>query len=382
MEPEADDAGPVVRTYGPASHETTRLASRMRRLWLPIARGWRMTPRGIRMLQRIVDPTERVPVLHGTTVERVTLGGVPAEWVRAPRAEQHRAPDQPIVLYLHGGGYVFGSPRTHRNLVSRLSHVTGLPAISVDYRLPPQWTMPAPIEDALAVYRALLEDHDPARIIVAGDSAGGNLAHELLLHVVEAGLPTPAGLVLLSPWSDLTTSGESLRANAARDPFIPEAGLRRCARVAAGDRPLDDWRLSPLFGPDELQRQLPPTLIQVGEDEVLRDDGDRVARRLAALGVRTELEIYEGTLHVVPAWVGTPEARDALHRIATFANSVLPSAAIAAPSARAEQEAAEVGEQATAPGGLGTIPDATAIDEATGDGAADGAAPDDEAAAS
>jgi monoterpene epsilon-lactone hydrolase len=324
MEPKPSPPRPVVRSFGPASRQTERMTRRLRRVWFPLARGWRMTPRGIRMLQRITDPTDRVPVMRGTRVEPATLGGVRGEWVRGPRALDAPA-DSPIVLYLHGGGYVFGSPRTHRNIVSRISHVTGLPAFSVDYRLPPTWKLPAPVEDAMAVYRALLEDHDPARIVVAGDSAGGNLTHELALHLAEAGLPQPAALVLLSPWADLTVAGESIRGNGAHDAFIPESALRRCARVAADGRPLDDWRVSPLFGPDELQQQLPPTLIQVGALEVLYDDAVRVADVLARSGVRTELDVFAGTLHVAVAWLGTPEARESLHRIASFVHDALPA---------------------------------------------------------
>ncbi len=324
MDPKPSTSRPVVRSFGPASRQTERMTRRLRRVWFPLARGWRMTPRGIRMLQRITDPTDRVPVMRGTRVEPSSLGGVPGEWVRGPRALD--APDgSPVVLYLHGGGYVFGSPRTHRNLVSRISHVTGLPAFSLDYRLPPEWTLPAPVEDAVAAYRALLEDHDPARIVVAGDSAGGNLTHQLALHLAEAGLPQPAALVLLSPWADLSVSGGSIRGNGEHDPFIPETALRRCARVAAGGRPLDDWRVSPLFAPDDLQRQLPPTLIEVGARELLYDDAVRVADRLAGCGVRTELDVFAGTVHVAVAWLGTPEARESLHRIATFVHDVLPA---------------------------------------------------------
>lgn len=357
---------PTVLHYGPPSPQTVKLGDRTRRYWLPIARSWRMTPRGIRMLQRMMDPTDHVPILRGTAVEKTEIGGVRCERVRARRAMRDGGPgpdpsaagaerrrvrrgsahaaghprvsararaEEPVLLYLHGGGYVFGSARTHRGLVARLSHVTGLPAVSVDYRLPPEWTLPAPVEDALAVYRALVEDVDPSRIVVAGDSAGGNLAHELVLHAAEEGLPLPAALVLLSPWSDLSSSGESIRLNAAEDPFIPEIGLRRCARVAAGGADPTDWRISPLFAPAELQGQLPPTLVQVGKGEVLHDDGVRVARVLAAAGVPATLEVYDGALHVVPAWAGTPEARDALHRIADFVAALLPDAPRPSPEA-------------------------------------------------
>jgi monoterpene epsilon-lactone hydrolase len=347
MEPETTTARPTVRNFGPPSRQTERMTRRLRRTWFPLARGWRMTPRGIRMLQRITDPTDRVPVMRGTHVEPTTLGGVPGEWVRGPRARD--APDgSPVILYLHGGGYVFGSPRTHRNIVSRISHVTGLPAFSADYRLPPAWTLPAPVEDAVAVYRALLEEHDASRIVVAGDSAGANLTHELALHLAEAGLPQPAALVLLSPWADLAVAGASITDNGGHDTFIPETALRRCARVAADGVPLDDWHVSPLYAPDELQRQLPPTLIQVGAREVLYDDGVRVADVLARCGVRTELDVFAGTLHVAVAWLGTPEAREALRRIATFVHGALPADA-PMPAVR-EVAAVEAASDATSAG--------------------------------
>lgn len=329
------------RQHGPASQQTRTLERTLRRWWLPVARSWRLTPRGIRMLQRITDPSGRVPVMRGTQVEQTRAGGRPAEWVRGPRALAHAAPGQPIMLYLHGGGYVFGSPRTHRNLVSRLSHVTGLPALTLDYRLPPEATLPAPVEDALATYRELLDaGHDPARIVVAGDSAGGNLALALALHAAEAGLPSPAALVLLSPWADLTMSGASFAGNAASDPFIPPRTLLRFARVAAGGADPADWHVSPLAAPDELWATLPPTHVQVGSTELLLDDGAAVARRVAAAGTRAELHVFDRQPHVVPLWAGTPEARTALREIGRFTTSVLDSESAPAPASAAELAAA------------------------------------------
>jgi len=344
---------PIERRHGPASAQTRALERTLRRTWLPLARGWRMTPRGIRLLQRVTDPTGRVPVLSGTRVEPARVAGVPGEWVRAPRAIAQTPPGaaaagqpppaQPLLLYLHGGGYVFGSPRTHRNLVSRISHVSGLPALSLDYRLPPAATLPAPVDDALAVYRALLDaGHPGERIVVAGDSAGGNLALELALHAAEAGLPQPAALVLLSPWADLTMSLPSHAANAASDPFIPAQALRRAARVAAGGADPAGWRISPLSAPDALWRALPPTLVQAGSTEVLRDDAVAVARRVAAAGRRAELDLFDRQPHVVPLWAGTPEARAALREIGRFTTSVLaPESAPPAPTGADAEAAAE-----------------------------------------
>ncbi|HMJ01348.1 MAG TPA: alpha/beta hydrolase [Conexibacter sp.] len=333
----------TARTFAPASRQTIALEAALRRTWIPIARNWRMTPRGVRMLQRVTEPPQRrVPVLRGSVVEHTRVAGVPAEWVRGPRALPAAVhdPEQPVVLYLHGGGYVFGSPRTHRNLVSRISHVSGLPALSLDYRLPPVATLPAPIEDGLAAYRALLDEgRAPERIVVVGDSAGGHLALALALHAVEAGLPRPAALVLLSPWNDLSLSGASMERNALRDPFLPPIALRRAARIALAGADPSDWRSSPVFAPEELLRQLPPTLIQVGSTEVLLDDAVRTAQRIADAGVTVELQTYERQPHVVPLWNGTPAARTALRELGGFMDAALTAGGVEAPAPPSAEDA-------------------------------------------
>lgn len=341
----------VARAFVPASRQTVALEAALRRTWIPVARNWRMTPRGVRLLQRVTEPPKRrVPVLRGSVVEHTHIARVPAEWVRGPRALSTAAhdPAQPIVLYLHGGGYVFGSPRTHRNLISRISHVSGLPTLALDYRLPPVATLPAPIEDALAAYRALLDEgRAPERIVIAGDSAGGNLALALALHAVESGLPRPAALVLLSPWTDLSLSGASFATNALHDPFLPPIALRRAARVALDGANPTDWRSSPVFAPDELLRQLPPTLIQVGSTELLLDDATRTAQRIADAGVAVELQTFERQPHVVPLWNGTPEARTALREIGRFADATLAASGVEAPAPPSAQDAATAAARET-----------------------------------
>jgi acetyl esterase/lipase len=324
--PLPEDPHLTTRVFAPASRQTVAIERALLRSFIPVARSWRMTPRGVRLLQRVTEPGRRVPVMRGSVVEHTRVAGRPAEWVRGPRAlaTAAHAPEQPVFLYLHGGGYVFGSPRTHRNLVSRISHVTALPALALDYRLPPVAVLPAPIEDALGAYRHLLDEgHAAERIVVVGDSAGGNLALELALHAAEAGLPRPAALVLLSPWTDLTLTSDSFMRNAARDPFIPPIALRRMARLALGGADPAGWRVSPLFAPAPQLAQLPPTLIQVGSTEVLYDDAVSMAQRLAEAGVATELQVYERQPHVVPLWNGTPEARTALREIGRFVGAAL-----------------------------------------------------------
>jgi monoterpene epsilon-lactone hydrolase len=341
----------TARAFLPASRQTIALEHALRRTWVPIARNWRMTPRGVRMLQRATEPGRRVPVLRGSVVEHLRVAGLPAEWVRGPRAlgAAAHSDDRAVVLYLHGGGYVFGSPRTHRNLVSRISHVTGLPVLALDYRLPPVAILPAPIEDALAAYRHLLDEgHAPERIVVAGDSAGGHLALTLALHAVEADLPVPAALLLFSPWTDLGMTGDSIVRNAALDPFLPPIALRRCARVALGGADPADWRSSPLFAPEELLRQLPPTLLQAGSTEVLHDDAARTAQRIADAGVRTELQVYERQPHVPPLWTGTPEAGTALREIGRFVAGVLDPSDVPPPPSEQDAATAAARETTTA----------------------------------
>lgn len=309
-------SAPTVREFGPPSRQALRVDRALRSTWSPVVSQWRFSRRGLRMAQQVFEPRGRIPVVRGTEISRTRVEHMPAEWVTAPRARE--AVGQRAVLYIHGGGYVFGSPRTHRNLVSRISHVTGMPALAIDYRLPPEHWPPAPTHDALAAYRHLLAaGFAPEDLVVAGDSAGGGIALELVLHAVEAGLPVPGALVLLSPWADLAMSGDSVTRNAGLDPFIPAAVVERLAGVVVGPRDARDWRLSPVFAPDDLLAGFPPTLVQVGSTELIADDSRRVAERLAANGVPTELQVFERHPHVVPVW-GTPESRTSLRELAAW----------------------------------------------------------------
>lgn len=330
----------TVREFGPPSRQALRVDRALRTAWSPVVNNWRFTRRGVRWAQAVFEPRGRIPVVRGTEISHTRIEHMPGEWVTAPRAVG--SPAERAVLYIHGGGYVFGSPRTHRNLVSRISHVTSTRVLAIDYRLPPEHWPPAPTEDALLGYRHLLAAGIPPEgITVMGDSAGGGISLELVLHLVEAGLPVPGALVLLSPWADLTMTGDSVTRNAGLDPFIPAGPVRRLTRVVVGPRDPRDWRLSPVFAPDELFRGFPPTLIQVGSHELITDDSVRVAERLGALGVTCELQLFESHPHVVPVW-GTPESRQSLKEIGTWvARHEPPSIAPAAPSDRAAAEAAE-----------------------------------------
>ena len=244
--------------------------------------------------------------------EKVSAGGVPAEWVVAENADPDR-----VILYLHGGGYVIGSINTHRELGSRLSRAAAARVLLIDYRLAPEHPHPAAVDDAVAAYRWLLSQGvNPSRLAIGGDSAGGGLTVATLVAVRDAGLPVPAAGVCLSPWVDLEGIGESMTTKAAADPMVQRDGLlKMAAAYLAGQNPRTPLA-SPLYA--DLSG-LPPLLIQVGTAETLLDDSTRLAERARKSGVQVTLEPWEDMIHVWQAFASLlPEGRQAIDRIGEF----------------------------------------------------------------
>jgi epsilon-lactone hydrolase len=247
----------------------------------------------------------------GVTAATVDLGGVPGRCLTPPAAKPGHA-----LLYLHGGAYVIGGPGSHAKLAAHLARVTRCATYFVDYRLAPEHPFPAALDDALAAYRWLLAQQPAPRIALAGDSAGGGLALALAMSVRDAGLPPPVALALLSPWTDLTLSGASHRARAARDPMLRGAWLARSAALYAGCRALTDPLLSPAFGN---LAGLPPMLIQVGSEEILLSDAEGLAQKAAQDGARATLRRYDGLWHDFQVHAGfLPESDQALVEIGAF----------------------------------------------------------------
>jgi len=252
--------------------------------------------------------------------EQAELGGVPLCWCEPKSAAKS---PRPTILHMHGGAYFVGSSEAYKPFAANLALASDARVAVLDYRLAPEDPYPAATEDAMAAYRALIQQGVPAqRIVVSGDSAGGNLALVTLLKIKQASLPTPAGVVLLSPWTDLTGSGESIVTNAQADPMLPAARISEAAHLYAGEHDLRDWRVSPLFGN---YTALPPIAIHVGGDEILRDDARRLATCAQEAGVAVTLKQWPQAPHVFPMFADfIPEGRAAIEEIAQWINQRLP----------------------------------------------------------
>ncbi len=252
----------------------------------------------------------------------VSIEGLPAvlsaEWIRPVEIDENRTNATPIVFYTHGGGYISGSCNDHRVHVAKIVKGSGIAALLFEYRLAPEYSFPAALDDTITAYRWLLaQGYSAQHIVIAGESAGGGLCLAALLAFREKGLPMPAAGVSLSPWTDLTCSSESYRTK-ARVCLSPPGMSKVCSRYYAGDNDLTHPWISPLFSDLE---GLPPLLIMVGDDETLRDDSIRFAEKAKAAGVDVRLRVEEGMVHCYPFFAPLiPEATAAMQEICDFIN--------------------------------------------------------------
>lgn len=245
------------------------------------------------------------------SIEKVS-SPVRGEWQRPANPTPHRT-----ILYLHGGGYFFGSPRLMRPISCRLADLAKAPLFSLDYRLGPEHKCPAATEDAVAAFKWLVgQGVPPNEIYVGGDSAGGGLALAMMQALQESGTALPGGAFLFSPWTDLAARGASIIENDEKCAMFTADTIRRGGVHYAGDMPLDDPRVSPLYGRFE---GLPRLFICASTDEVLRDDAVRAAEKARAAGVPVELQIENGLVHVWPIFAPLmPEAMRTLKAVAEF----------------------------------------------------------------
>lgn len=230
-----------------------------------------------------------LPVPDDIAVTESSLGGVPVLRATVPESRAGR-----ILLYVHGGAYVSGTARGYLGLSVNLARAAGAELVSVNYRLAPESQFPSAVDDAVAVYRALLSEVRPGAIVVAGDSAGGGLTAALLLAARDASLEQPSCAVLLSPWADLSCVAPSMSERAERDPLLSQAGLANSAAAYLGAQDPGHPLASPVNGHFE---GIAPLYIHVGSEEILHDDAVRLAERVRETGGSAEIKVWEGMIH-------------------------------------------------------------------------------------
>lgn len=270
--------------------------------------------RDYRVARKILRP-DPYKLPSSVTITPASIGGVPGEWLETSTSDKN------VLSYLHGGGYFGCSAETHRPITASFA-MNGFRVFAPNYRLAPENPFPAAVDDAVAAYRGLLAGGcQPERIVVGGDSAGGGLAISLMLALREANLPLPAGAVAFSPWTDLAATGESINTNADRCAMFHGPDIAFSARYYLGDVDPRNPLASPLYAD---LHGLPPMLVHVGADEVLRDDSTRLAERARTAGVSVELKVWPVVPH---AWQlaphRVPEAAQSLREAAAFLQGLL-----------------------------------------------------------
>lgn len=250
--------------------------------------------------------------LSGYHYQKEVIAGVESEWIRPESADV-----QKVLLYFHGGGYATGSINTHRAMVSKIAGYAGVSALMINYRLAPEHKYPAAIEDAVAVYRWLLANgFSHHQICLGGDSAGGGITICTLAYLRDQGIALPQCAFALSPWLDLTMSGESYVTKHDEDPMLIAAGFPVWARNYLGDADPQSPYASPLF---HSLSGFPPVYVQVGEEEMLLDDSIRFAAKAKEDGSEVRLEIFPKKFHVFNAfWRVLPKAREANKKLGFF----------------------------------------------------------------
>jgi acetyl esterase/lipase len=243
--------------------------------------------------------------------EPAQVGPLKGEWVRIGNSSSGR-----VILYFHGGGYIAGSPQTHRALIARLAQASDATAFALDYRLAPEFAFPAAVRDGIDAYRHLIsKTAAPQSVVLAGDGSGGGLAIAVLHAARNANLPMPAACAVMSPWADLSLSGWSVLQNAKSDNALSWELLFLSARhYLRKNNPCDPYA-SPVFASF---KDFPPLMVHAGSQEMLRDDSSRIGDRAADANIPVSVEIYDGMQHLFQANRHVPEAKVSLQRLGQF----------------------------------------------------------------
>lgn len=256
----------------------------------------------------------RLRLPAGIAHEATSADGVPCQWIIP-----ENSPSEPVLLYLHGGGFVYELTPPHMTMVSYLAQKMGIRVLAVDYRVAPGHPFPAALDDCVTAYRWLLKQGISAEaIVVAGDSAGGNLVITSLMKLRDSGAPLPAAAACLSPVADL--SGRHSQPDGFNDPLLHPKAVKKYNESYVAHNDAHNPLISPVFGD---WHSLPPLLIHAGEDEILRDDAVRIDELARAAGVEVRLEIYPRMWHVWQLYLRLPQAVQSLDEIARFLKSHL-----------------------------------------------------------
>jgi monoterpene epsilon-lactone hydrolase len=255
--------------------------------------------------------------------ETIAFENFTAEWTKKTNDTSFKYSDK-VILYLHGGGYAVGSAASHRGLVGKIVADSSIKALSVNYRLAPEFPFPAGLDDSLIVYKWLIENgYKPKDIIIMGDSAGGGLALSTLLKIKSENLEQPLAAVVISPWTDLTLSGDTIVTHQEKEPLLLADQASKWAKWYYSSLDPKDPFISPLFGNYE---GIAPILVHVGTDEILLSDSLRLISSAKKFGADIQVEIWEGMMHVFHfGWPYMPEARQAIIKITSFLESKINS---------------------------------------------------------
>ncbi|MBG9475797.1 hypothetical protein ABE64_26285 [Bacillus megaterium] len=258
----------------------------------------------------------KLPVADDVATEKVDINGMEGEWQIVPESKDDR-----VLLYLHGGGFLFGSIASHRGETSELGRAAKARTLAINYRLAPEHSFPAPIEDALKAYTWLLDQgYDAKNIIIAGESAGGSMTAGLLMSIRDTKLPLPAGGVMISPWIDLAQTGETYITKEGIDPMNSTAGVKYLAETYLNDTSPETPLASPIYGD---LRGLPPIYVMVGEVEVMLSEALTFVNNAALAGIDIRFRSFPGMVHNWPAFHSfLEEGKEAILSAGDFMNEI------------------------------------------------------------
>ncbi|MHA2009457.1 MAG: alpha/beta hydrolase [Promethearchaeota archaeon] len=254
-----------------------------------------------------------VKVPEDVKIDDIEVNGVPAAFISTPGAAE-----ESVVLYLHGGGYVLGSIKSHKEFGSRISRASNSRVLLLDYRRAPESPYPAALEDAVAAYKWLIENEgiNPKNIIIGGESAGGGLTIATLLKLRDTGITLPAAAIVLSPFADLDITGETIRSKAKEDPLVNASDLFFDSSLYVGEDDPKNPYISPVYAD---LKGLPPMIIQVGSSEILLSDSIRIAEKAKTAGVDVILDIWEDMIHMFQLFASfAPEGQEAIEKLGKF----------------------------------------------------------------